>query len=212
MATPSQVTRTLQDVRGHRYGEILVVTSTDDGLVADVYNSYTLNDCPQELWDALDPAAIARSEGALAAVVNGPRYWLVDSIEKSGPPSPDVRDFGGILMARAATLNLGAAGFDPSPYNGRRVARAAMFSFHADSLVYELTDPDGAVHVMQSWCTAVDTGLSETDLTALGERLSLPQGWAYGCRRLEEPLHVMTTTEDAVVLQDELKNSYCLVA
>lgn len=123
MATPSQVTRTLQDVRGHRYGEILVVTSTDDGLVADVYNSYTLNDCPQELWDALDPAAIARSEGALAAVVNGPRYWLVDSIEKSGPPSPDVRDFGGILMARAATLNLGAAGFDPSPYNGRRITR-----------------------------------------------------------------------------------------
>ncbi len=212
MTTPSQVTRTLPDVRGHRYGEIFLVRSADGGLVAEVYNSYTLNECPQDLWETLDLAEIARAEGALAAVANGPRYWLVDSIEKSGPPSPDVRDFGGILMTRAATLDLGAAGFDPSPYNRRRVARAAMFSFDADSLVYELTDPAGAVYVMQSWCTAVDTGLTEPDLTDLGQRLSLPPGWVYRCRRLEEPLHVMTTTEDAVVLQDELRNSYCLVA
>jgi len=212
MTTPSQVTRTLRDVRGHRYGEIFLVSSADGGLVADVYNSYTLNDCPRELWETLDLAEIARAEGALAAVANGPRYWLVDSIEKSGPPSPDVRDFGGILMARAATLDLGAAGFDPSPYNGRRVARAAMFSFDADSVVHELTDPAGAVYVMQSWCTAVDTALTEPDLTDLGERLSLPSDWAFGCRRLEEAVHVMTTTEDAVVLQDDLRNSYCLVA
>jgi hypothetical protein len=209
MTAPTQVTRMLKEVRGRRYGEILLVKAVDGGLSAEVYNSYTLNECPQDLWEALDLAAIAKSEGVLAAVANGPRYWLVDSIEKTGSLTPDVRDFGGILMTRAATLNLGT-GFDPSPYNPRRVARTAMFSFDAGSMVYELTDPGGAVYVMQSWCTSVDPELTESDLLTLGEALKVPAGWVYQCRRLADPLHVLTTTEDAVVLQDEWKNSYCL--
>jgi hypothetical protein len=211
MTAPSNVTRTLEQLRGKRYGEILVVKTGDDGLVAEVYNSFTLNDCPQELWDKLDLAAIAEVEGALAAVANGPRYWLVDSIEKVGPPTPDVHDFGGILMARAAVLHLGAAGFDPSPYNERRVARTAKFSFQTGSEVYELTDPGGSVYVMQSWCTSVDPQLVESDLGRLGDRLEVPPRWAFSVRTLETRLDVMTTTEEAVVLQDDLKNSYCLV-
>ena len=210
MTDSGLVTRTLSEIRGQRYGEIFMVKSGAEGLVAEVYNSYTLNDCPQELWDGLDLAVIAQEAGALVAVANGPRYWLVDTIEKSGPPTPDVRDFGGILMARAAILNLGANGIDPSPYNERRVARTAKFSFAADSVVYELTNAEGAVYVMQSWCTAVDTGLTEDDLGSLGGRLVLPDGWNYRTRRLDAPLHVMTTSVEAVVLQDDFRNSYCL--
>jgi hypothetical protein len=63
---------------------------------------------------------------------------------------------------------------------------------------------------MQSWCTAVDPQLGEADLATLGNRLGLPNRWSYRCRRLDQPLNVMTTSEDAVVLQDELRNSYCL--
>jgi len=210
MTAPTRVTRTLEHVRGHRYGEMLLVKNGDEGLVAEVYNSYTLNECPQQLWDALDLAGIAASEGALAAVANGPRYWLVDAIEKSGPLVPDVRDFGGILMTRAAVLNLGT-GFDPSPYIGRRVARTAVFAFASDSPVYELTDPEGAVYVMQSWCTSVDKELAEPGLVKLADRLEMPAGWAFRHRLLDEALHIMTTTEEAVVLQDEFRNSYCLV-
>jgi hypothetical protein len=209
MTTTSHVTRTLTDVRCQRYGEILLVKSVDDGLVAEVYNSYTLNDCPQDKWDALDLTAIAAAEGALVAVANGPRYWLMDTIEKTRPPTPDVHDFGGILMNRAASIDLGRAGVDRSPYTGRRVARTAIFSFAAGSAVYELTAADGDVYVMQSWCTSVDPDLTEADLATLGARLQLPEGWTYGSRRLDEALHVMTTTEDAVVLQDDLLNSYC---
>jgi hypothetical protein len=187
-----------------------MVKGGDEGLVAEVYNSFTLNDCPQELWDRLDLAVIAQEAGALVAVANGPRYWLVDTIEKLGPPTPDVHDFGGILMARAAILNLGSNGIDPSPYNERRVARTAKFSFAAGSVVYELTDAKGAIYVMQSWCTAVDTGLTEDDLGSLGDRLVLPDGWRYRPRRIDTPLHVMTTSVEAVVLQDDFRNSYCL--
>jgi hypothetical protein len=210
MTDQDLVTRTLSHIRGKRYGEIFMVTSGAEGLVAEVYNSYTLNDCPQELWDKLDLTVIAQEAGALIAVANGPRYWLVDTIEKTGPPTPEERDFGGILMRRAATLNLGSNGIDPSPYHERRVARTAKFSFAAGSVVYELTNAGGAVYVMQSWCTAVDSGLSEDDLGSLGERLVLPDGWSYGSRRLDAPLHVMTTSVEAVVLQDDFRNSYCL--
>jgi hypothetical protein len=63
---------------------------------------------------------------------------------------------------------------------------------------------------MQSWCTAVDTGLTEDDLGSLGDRLVLPDGWRYRPRRIDTPLHVMTTSVEAVVLQDDFRNSYCL--
>ena len=41
-----------------------------------------------------------------------------------------------------------------------------------------------------------------------GERLALPDGWAFQTRTLTEALQVVTTDTDAVVLQDELRNSY----
>ena len=209
MTTPSDTVRTLTDVRGDRYGEIFLVRHDGGALHAEVYNSYTHNHCPQDLWDALDLVGIAASEGALVAVANGPRYWTVDAIEKWGPAVPQLRTFGGITMARAATLDLGTS-FDPSPYKVRRVARAATFSFAAGSSVHELIDPEGHTYVMQSWCTAVDPALTAGDLAALGSRLSLPEGWLYRGRRLDDTLQVLTATDDAVVLQDELRNSYCL--
>lgn len=209
MTTTETVTRTLTGVRGQRYGEMLLVKQDGDALVAEVYNSFTLGDCPQERWDALDPAAIAAANGALLAVPNGPRYWLMDVIEKTGPATPDVRDFGGIAMNRAAVVHLGTDGVDRTLYRARRVARTATFSFSAGSTVYELTAGDGAAYVMQSWCTSVEPSLGEADLAGLGARLQLPEGWTYGQRRLDEDLHVMTTDEDAEVLQDDLFNSYC---
>ena len=210
MKSGNDVIRTLRDVRGQRYGEILLVKNGDEGLLAEVYNTFTLNDCPQDTWDALDLVAIAERAGALVAVANGPRYWLVDTIEKSGPAHPDVRSFGGLSMTGAAIVHLGTAGVDTSAYTGRRVARTALFRFDEGSVVYELVDHDGAVYIMQSWCTAVDPLLAEPALAALGDRLHIPAGWRYRSRVLGGPLEVMTTTEDAVVLQDELRNSYCL--
>ena len=72
----------IDDVFGKRYGEVLLVTSTTVGPEATVYNTFPLNDCPAELWDTLDPQAIAADNGAVAALLNGPRYWLMSSIGK----------------------------------------------------------------------------------------------------------------------------------
>jgi hypothetical protein len=72
------------NLRGKRYCEVLLVRVTNGRGVADVYNSYPLNACPSDLWTRLDPGAIAKKERFPIAILNGPRYWLMDTIEKSG--------------------------------------------------------------------------------------------------------------------------------
>jgi hypothetical protein len=65
---------------------------------------------------------------------------------------------------------------------------------------------------MQTWSQIVDPDLSRADLATLGERLALPAGWTYRTRTLTTPLRIDTTTHAAQVLQDELANSYSLLA
>jgi hypothetical protein len=52
--------------------------------------------------------------------------------------------------------------------------------------------------------------MTQESLLDLGERLSLPPGWSYRTRILDEELIVDTTSSIATVLQDEFENSYTL--
>ena len=60
---------------------------------------------------------------------------------------------------------------------------------------------------MQAYAQIVDASLTEADLPTLGQRLALPVGWSYSTRVLDAPLEVSTPGE-AVVIQDELQNTY----
>ncbi len=88
--------------------------------------------------------------------------------------------------------------------------RGAVFFFDAGAPVYELVDPDGLAYVMQALCIGVDATMSEETLPTLGERLSMPPGWTYRRRVLDEELVIDTTETIATVLQDEFENSYTL--
>lgn len=194
---------------GKRYGEVLLVTPGEAGPQATVYNSFPLNDCPAELWSALDPRAIAKENGAATALLNGPRYWLMNGIEKA-PQGPRVtKTFGGIEMLLQATVLLSA--INPAPYTSNQVNRHTVFIFDAGEEIYELYDPAGRHWVMQTWSQIVDPNLSRADLPHLGERLKLPDGWTYRARTLSSPLRIDTTTRAAQVLQDDLANSYSMV-
>jgi hypothetical protein len=196
------------DVYGKRYGEVLLVRMGAAGPEATVYNSFPLNDCPAELWDALDAQSIAKECGAAGVLLNGPRYWLMSRIEKrAGEPQP-TRSFGGIEMIEQATVQL--ASNNPQPYNVNKVDRRAVFTFDAGRPVFELVDPDGQRWVMQTWSQVIDKSLTLDDLAGLASRLDPPQGWRYETRTLTEPLTVDTTNTVAHVLQDELTNSYTL--
>ena len=197
-------------VFGKRYGEVLLVAATDSGPVATVYNTFPLNDCPAELWDELDPHAIAADNGAVAALLNGPRYWLMSSIGKVGRESLEHKTFGRLEMIRQATVELSS--MNPAPYLVNTVDRKAVFTFDAGREIYELIDPDNRRWVMQTYSQTVDKALARNDLAALGNRLSLPAGWTYQARTPETPLRVDTTSRRASVTQDDLANSYSLQA
>jgi hypothetical protein len=196
------------DLSGKRYGEVLLVTPGEAGPQATVYNSFPLNDCPAELWSALDPQAIAAENGAAAALLNGTRYWLMNAVEKK-PQGPQVtKTFGGIEMTQQATVLLSS--MNPAPYTVNQVSRNTVFTFNAGEEVYELVDPDGRRWVMQTWSQVADPNLSRADLPGLASRLKLPDGWSYQPRVLTEQLRVDTTSQAAHVLQDDLTNSYSL--
>jgi hypothetical protein len=202
--------RLIDDMRGVRYGEVLPVFLREDGLHAEVYGTQMLNDCPQHLWEKLDAAAIAKELGAVLVKLNGPRKWVLDGLgTKVAPVEPVLREFGGIMFRRIATIHLGdkpGAG----PYKENKINRGAVFFFDAGKPVYELVNPEGKAYVMQALCMGVDASMSEASLPSLGSRLSLPAGWTYRSRVLEHELVVDTTASLATVLQDEFENSYTL--
>ena len=193
---------------GKRYGEVLLVQRGEAGPQATVYNSFPLNDCPEALWSALDPHAIATEHGATAALLNGPRYWLMNGIEKTPQGPRIVKNFGGIDMLQQATVLLSST--NPAPYTVNHVSRHTVFTFDAGQEIYELQNPQGQRWVMQTWSQIVDPTLSRADLRGLGDRLKLPLGWTYQPRLLTDTLRVDTTVGAAHVLQDDLTNSYSL--
>ncbi len=197
-------------VAGKRYGEVLLVEVGPAGPQAVVYNSFPLNDCPAQLWSALDAQAIATENGAAAALLNGPRYWLMNTIEKAPQGPRETKSFGGIEMIKQAQVALSS--MNPAPYTVNEVSRHAVFVFDAGEEIYELIDPQGRRWVMQTWSQVADPNLTRADLPGIADRLTLPAGWTYQARVLTSPLTVDTTTEIARVLQDDLTNSYSLQA
>ena len=200
-------------VLSERYCEVLTVRTTDDGLQAEVWGSQGVNDCPQEGFERIDADEAAGQVGAMGAIVNGPRFWLLDAIvanQMAG--SGETRTFGGVEMRSIAVVELGAGDGLPSraPFEEVSVVRDTLFIFDAGTEVYELTAPDGSVYVMQSYTVEVDPELTRADLAGLGDRLDLPEGWTFTSRVLDEELAVEDLDGIATVIQDELHNTYQL--
>ena len=208
--TTERQQRLISDMRGVRYGEVLGIFARNDELVGEVYGTQMINDCPQELWEKLDAAEIAKDLGSLFVKLNGPRYWVLDGLgSKTVTVDPEMREFGGIMMRRIATIPLGK---EPGgvPYMVRNVNRGSVFFWDAGKTVYELVDPQGRAFVMQAYCVGVDKTLTEESLGELGSRLALPAGWSFRTRVLEEELIADTSDHLATVVQDELENTYTL--
>ena len=206
-ATPGGAAR-VEGVRNARYAEVLLVRAEGDRLNAEVWNTLGLNDCPDDAWRALDAATIAAEAGALLAILNGPRYWLMDAIENTAPAERQLARFGELDMFRAAVVDLGTDLPDRRPYKELRVLRSTVFEWSAGRDVHELIDPDGGVYVMQSYSLEVDPDLTEDDLGGVAARITLPEGWTSRSRWLAEPLRVECPDEVAIIVQDDLKNTY----
>lgn len=195
-------------LRGVRYCEVLLLTNDAGNFRADVWNTLGMNDCPQADWEALDAEAIGTERGALAAILNGPRYWTLDSITSDIRAGAAETTFGALGMFRAAVIDFGPDLPSQTPYTERSIVRETVFGFDADTEVYELVTPEGTTYVMQAYSQMKDPTLTANVLPDLGGRLDLPEGWAYRIRTLTEPLELLSTNGVATVLQDELQNTY----
>ena len=95
------------------------------------------------------------------------------------------KTFGDLLMRRAAVISFPAGEPPNALYNTIAVTRSTSFFFKAGLEIYELTDPEGNVYVMQSLNQKENpASLDEANLAALESRLSLPEGWTYAARTL----------------------------
>ena len=213
-STSAPTTTTLphaDDVYAKRYCEVLLVDpAAAGGPTASVYNSFPMSDCPESKWKALDAAALAKENGVPLALLNGPRYWAMDSIAKIRSGKKVTTTFGGIAMDEEATVKIGDLAAARTPYVTHDVDRKASFTFKAGRTISELTAADGSIYVMQSWSQQTDPTLTATALPGLASKLTLPAGWSYATRTLDTPLVVQTTGKVAHVLQDSLGNSYSL--
>lgn len=195
-------------LRNVRYCEVLLVTKPTDSFVAEVWNTLGYSTCPQSQWASLKAQDLQKETGALVAVLNGPRFWTLDQIDSDIRRTAPTRSFGGMKMFRAATLDLGTQPPNQDPYVERGVARETVFSFHKGSEVYELTDPNGSVYVMQSYSLIKDPTMVIARLKTLGNELHLPAGWKYSVATLTADRNLTSTNGIATVIQDEFQNTY----
>ncbi|HET7714888.1 MAG TPA: hypothetical protein VFK86_04610, partial [Bauldia sp.] len=176
----------------------------------EVYNTLGQNDCPAAVWDAIDPKALAKELGAAEVVMNGPRFWVMDRIIASGETKDgETKVFDGLAATQRATLSLPFRDiiFGSRPYTEKTINRDTTYVYDAGKPVYEITDDEGNVYVMQTFAEIVDKDLTMDDLAGLGDRLKLPRGWSYKSRVLDAELR-LTASGEAYLIQDELQNSY----
>ena len=199
------------DVRDTRYGEIFLIRSEEGQLIAAVYNTTGLNDCPLDKWRALNPQELTTQFGVVAVQLNGPRFWTMDRITANAVG--EVVSFGGLQARWAAELPIPPDLSDPSrpgtrSYRDMVIKRDTEVLFAAGRPVYEMLTPDGKTYVMQAYSHIVDDSLTMQSLAALGDRLQIPEGWQYRTRTPDQELTLATAAGQAHVLQDELQNTY----
>jgi hypothetical protein len=195
-----------------RYCEVLLAETEGASAIISVFNTVQLNECPAELWDELDTEQIADEQQVFLATLNGPRFWTIDGGASGEAVTGQIEEFGGIAMQKVAELELPLTRAlelqsSADPYAEIVVDRDNAWVFFAGREVYELTSPNGAVYVMQSYSHQVDATLTSADLPLLGTRLDVPSGWTFAARTLDSEL-VVQATGQATVLQDELRNTY----
>ncbi len=201
---------TMSNLFGYRYCEVIIM---EDSLTLAVYNTIGLNNCPENLWQALTASKIKQQTGAMYVKLNGPRFWLMNEMIHSNLATPQIQAFGGIAMRKAATIHLTFAEtmHGESPYHQHRVKRHTVWIYHQGTRIYELIDKNGRIFVMQSYSIQKEPQ-TVASLQQLGSKLKLPNGWTFKSGVLTTTQQLPAVNNEAHVLQDNLLNTYQLSA
>jgi len=211
-----------ENMHGRHHAEVLIMKKDPDGPggAGDYYNSLgVVDDVPDEEFDArfraLDPETLRQEHGGDAVRFNGPRRFLGDRFTAAAFDGGTRSMLGPIPMYLYGTfvvpdLDAFVSG-KQTPYRETVSRRTTTWFFDAGTEVYELVSPEGTVFVMQSASLMVDPHNTVDKLPTLGDRLSLPEGWQFRVRTLEEDLVMPVTYSDDppnTIVLDEFENNY----
>ncbi len=150
----------IDGVRDARYCELIPVVRHGVHLIATVYNTLGLNDCPPDIWDKITEAAMKKRFGALKVVLNGPRHFVMDAIAAAGDTAAGKTvDAEGLALTARATIKVDLSGLRAKPYRERTIERETRYVFRAGKPVFLLVRPDGVRYAMQSYAQIIDKSL-----------------------------------------------------
>jgi hypothetical protein len=196
--------------RDYAQGELFLLTEHDGGYQARVYNTTGFGPCPDAAFTAIDVEALAIETGCDRVWKNPRRFWMMDELTLALAGEP--RELGGIWFNLAADMQMPAS-FDPGrdqsalAYHPMQIHRVTTYRFRAGAPVFLLRSPEGVTWVMQTYTDHQATDLTAAGLPGLGDRLTLPDGWAYATEVPDEDL-VIDTHGVANIVSDDLANMY----
>ena len=193
-----------------RYCEVLMGSLSGSSVQADVYNTLFCNSCPQEAWDTIDYASIAAEYNVLMALENGPRYWVLDSIDGSQNPSGEHcgDTVGGLPMTLVASVTVDPGNVGNPYYIPTTVARTTVYHFNKGREVYQLRSATDSCYIMQSYSLQNDSTLELSVLPGLSQRLTLPVGWSFNTHILNSKFELSSENGEATIVSDDLRNTY----
>lgn len=210
-SSSSAVPSELRDVR---YCEVIPAQTSGDTVISTVYNTLGFNNCPERQWKELTEDTVNQEYGSQSAQLNGPRHWVIDQAQQPAAPAPTngaptTFTFGGIETGIRGQLTTpaGAPLVGNTYYVVNTVQRNTVWTYLKGSMIYQLTDPDGNVYVMQSYSTQLNPALTLAELPTLAQTLTLPAGWAFTTETLDEQTNLVTGGT-AYVVNDNFANSY----
>ena len=206
----SETTAYVDKARGYAQGEIFLMKSESGHLDALVFNTTGLNECPPEIFDAIDVDVLAKETESDAVWKNPRRFWMMDHLTVALVGEP--REFQGLMFNFVAKMQMPAnftpdAGQAALAYRPGQIRRVTKYEFLAGSPVFLLRSPERVTWVMQTYTNHTATDLTESDLPRLGDRLSLGEGWEFKAKTLDRDL-VLDTNGLAHIVADDLENMY----
>lgn len=211
----------IENWRGKAFYEILFMNrQPNDSGVGYYYNSLGNDlEAPNNVMDArfraLNADALKKEYGSDGILFNGPRRLVANGITGMAWDSCKERVIATIPLRvlgifETPDLSKAVSGSLPS-YKVLTSKRSNTFSFNAGETVHELITPEGAVYTMFSLSLKADPKNTIENLPTLGERLTLPKGWNFRARKLDQDM-TLTSTADSnppnTIVLDEFEGNY----
>lgn len=205
-AAASAKVGTLTNLYNKRYCEIFTVTAPNPpSFQVDVFNTIGLNDCPADKWAAVDYDEVKAQTGALGAKPNGPRRWLIDSIE--GGKAGEKLTLSGLDVRHVGVLTV--PNLSPDPYTELSIARTTTWLYKKGRNVNYLVSPEGKKYALQAYTTNVDKSLRAKNIPSLATNpgMALPDGWKFKTVKLKKDLRLKAPGV-ATIMRDPLEGTY----